>query len=134
MTCLLVWHELSIKWSNISKSNFTMKTAYLLKVGFIYTHSVFPLVYWFNSRIGVLFHLIQKISTTFQHHSKICLLWFLHQKECSFYTHLFCCTEMRLMFISSTAIWVTGSDTCPNPIRYYSSCTNLSHMSFLIPK
>ena len=35
---------------------------------------------------------------------KICLLWLLHDKEC-------CCTEMRWMFIISTAIWVTGSDT-----------------------
>ena len=23
------------------------------------------------------------------------LLWFLHEKQCSFYTHLFCCTKMR---------------------------------------
>ena len=28
-----------------------------------------------------------------------------------FNTHLFYCTEMRWLFISSTAIWVTGSDT-----------------------
>ena len=55
----------------------------------------------------------QIISTTFQHHFKICLLWFLHEKECCFYTHLFCCTEMRWLFISSTAIWVTVSDRIP---------------------
>ena len=42
---------------------------------------------------------------------KICLLLFLNEKECSFYTHLFCCTKMRWLFISSTAIWVTDSDT-----------------------
>ena len=36
-------------------------------------------------------------------------MWFLHEKECSFKTNLFCCTEMRLMSISSNAIWVTGS-------------------------
>ena len=60
---------------------------------------VFPFVYQFNSRIGVLVHSsfandqFRKISTTFQHHFKICL--FLYEKECSFYTNLFCCTEMR---------------------------------------
>ena len=48
----------------------------------------FPFIYQFNSRIGV------------QHHFKICLLWLLNEKECSFYTHLFCCTEMRCLFIS----------------------------------
>ena len=37
--------------------------------------------------------------------------WFLYEKECSFYTHLFCCTKMRWLFISITAIWVTSSDT-----------------------
>ena len=51
------------------------------------------------------------IFKSFQHHFKICLLWFLHKKRCSFYTHLFCFTEMRWMFISSTAIWVAGWDT-----------------------
>ena len=35
----------------------------------------------------------------------------LHEKERSFYTHLFCCTEMRWLFISSTTIWVPSSDT-----------------------
>ena len=29
----------------------------------------------------------------------------------SVYTYPFFCTEMRWMFISSSAIWVTGSDT-----------------------
>ena len=48
------------------------------------------------------------MSTTFQLHFKICLLWFLLEKLCSFYTHLFCCTEMRWLFISSTTIWVTS--------------------------
>ena len=61
---------------------------------------VFPFVYQFNSRIGVLVHssfandYFRRISTTFQHHFKICLLWFLYEKKYSFYTHLFCCTEM----------------------------------------
>ena len=61
----------------------------------------FPFVYQFNSRKGVLFHSsfandqFRRISTTFQHHFKICLLLLLNEKECSFYTHLFCCTEMR---------------------------------------
>ena len=69
---------------------------------------VFPFVCQFNSRIGVLVHSsfsnekYRRISTTFQHHYKICLLWFLHEKECSFYTYLFNCTEMRWLFTSST--------------------------------
>ena len=71
----------------------------------------------FNSRTWVLVHLsfandqFRRSSTKFQLHFKICLLWFLHGKECIFYTHLFCYTEMRRLFISSTAIWITGSDT-----------------------
>ena len=62
---------------------------------------VFPFVYQFNSRIGVIVYSsfandqFRRISTTFQHHFKICLLWFLHEKECNFYTNLFYCTEMR---------------------------------------
>ena len=43
--------------------------------------------------------------------SFVCLLWFLQEKKCSFYTYLFCCTEMRWLFISSSAIWVTSSNT-----------------------
>ena len=78
---------------------------------------VFPFVHQFNFRIWVLVQSsfandkFRRISTSFQHHLKICLMWFLHKKECSFYTHHFPCTEMRWLFISSTAIWVTGSDT-----------------------
>ena len=80
---------------------------------------VFPLVYQFNSRIRVLgqYHLqmtssdFRRISTTLQDYFKICLLWFLHKKECSVCTPLFWCTEMRWLFISSIAIWVTDSDT-----------------------
>ena len=63
---------------------------------------VFPFIYQFNSRIRVLVnsHHLQMTSpegilTMFQHHFKVCLLWFLHEKDCSFYTHLFCCSEMR---------------------------------------
>ena len=37
------------------------------------------------------------------------MLSLLHEQECRFYTYLFCCTEMRSMFIISTVIWVTGS-------------------------
>jgi hypothetical protein len=36
---------------------------------------------------------------------------FLHEKKCNFYTHLFYCTEIRWLFIGSTAIWVNGLDT-----------------------
>ena len=65
--------------------------------GFHLHHLVFPFVYQFNSRIWVLVH-----SRDFNNISD--------EKECSFYTHLFCCTAMRWLFISSTAIWITGSD------------------------
>ena len=78
---------------------------------------VFPFVYQFNSRIRILVYSsfasdkLRRISKTFQHNFKMCSLWFLHKKECSFYTYLFCCTEKKWMFISSTAIWFTSSDT-----------------------
>ena len=53
--------------------------------------------------------LVQKdfnnISASFQNLFVVFFTWK------SFYTHLFCSTEMRWLFISSTAIWVTGSDT-----------------------
>ena len=68
--------------------------------------------------------LVRRISTTFQYHFKICLLWFLHEKECSFYTHLFCCTEMGWLSISSTAIWVTGSDTSSVAFRARTKLTS----------
>ena len=51
--------------------------------GFHLHLSVFPFVYQFNSRTGVLVHssfandYLRSISTTFEHHFKICLLWFL---------------------------------------------------------
>ena len=35
----------------------------------------------------------------------------LNETKCSFYTPLFCCIEMRWLFICSTAIWVNGSNT-----------------------
>ena len=66
----------------------------------------FPFVYQFNSRIGVLVH-----SRHFSIISKFVCCVFLHKKECSFYPHLFCCTEMIRLFINLTAIWVTGSGT-----------------------
>ena len=53
-------------------------------------------------------------SEVFQHHfsiiSKIVCCG-CYMKKCSFYTYFFCCTEMTCLFISSSAIWVTGSDT-----------------------
>jgi hypothetical protein len=73
------------------------------------TPFVFPFVYQFQSRIEAL--ICSSFANGFQHRFKICLLWLLHEKECSFYTYLFYCTEMRWLFISSRAIWVTGSDT-----------------------
>ena len=77
---------------------------------------VFPFVYQFYSIIEALVSSsfandeFRRISVSFQHHFKIYLLWLLHEKECSFYSYLFCCTEMRWLFISSSAIWVTGSN------------------------
>ena len=78
---------------------------------------VFPFVYQFYSIIEALVSSsfandeFRRISVSFQHHFKICLLWLLHEKESSFYSYLFCFTEMRWLFISSSAIWVTSSDT-----------------------
>ena len=74
---------------------------------------VFPSVYQLYSRVEALVNssFAKTSSEGFRHPFKICLMWLLHKEECSFYTYLFCCTEMRWMFISLTAIWVTGSDT-----------------------
>ena len=77
---------------------------------------VLPFVYQFHSRIEALVcssfenDYFRRISALFKHHFKICLLWLLHEKECSCYFYLSCCTEMRWLFISSSAIWVTESD------------------------
>ena len=67
-------------------------------VGFHLHLLVFPLVYQFNSRIVALVickWLVQKdfniISASLQ---KLFVVGFT-RKECSFYTNLFCCTEMR---------------------------------------
>ena len=72
----------------------------------------FPFVCGFNSRIhssSANKYLVQnnfnKISASFRN----LFVVVLHEKECSFYSHIFCCTEMRWLFISSTAVWVTGS-------------------------
>ena len=76
----------------------------------------FPFIYHFNYRIESLVCLsfandfFRRISTSFHHHFKICVQWLLHKKECSSYKYLFCCTEMRWLFISSSAKWDTGSD------------------------
>ena len=65
---------------------------YQLDYGRFHLHLlVFPFIYQFNSRIGILVNssfandYFKRISTTFQHHFRIFLLWFLHEKECSFY-------------------------------------------------
>ena len=67
------------------------------KVGFIYTfwYSLSSTSSILEQRFQSVVHLQITSSEGFHHHFKICLLWFLHKKECSFYTHLFCCTEMR---------------------------------------
>ena len=70
---------------------------------------VFSLVYQLNSRIGVLVQSsfandqFRRISATFQHHFKIYLSWFLHEKECSFNADLFCCTETDTGSVASRA-------------------------------
>ena len=62
-----------------------------LKIGGFHLHIlVFPFVYQFHSRIEAVHHLQMTSSDGFQHHFKICLLWLLHEKECSFHTYLFC--------------------------------------------
>ena len=78
---------------------------------------VFPLVYQFYSIIEALVSSsfandeFRRISVSFQHYFNIYLLWLLHEKESSFYSYLFYCTEMTWMFIISSTIWVNGWDT-----------------------
>ena len=91
---------------------------------------VFPFVYKFYSIIEALVSLsfenyvFIRISVSFLHHFKIYLLWLLHEKECSFYSYLFCCTEMIWMFIISTTIWVNGWDTSSVASRARSELTS----------
>ena len=91
---------------------------------------VFPFVYQFYSIIEALVSSsfandeFRRISVSFQHHFKIYLLWLLHEKECSFYYYLFCCTEMTWMFIISTTIWVNGWDTSSVASRARSELTS----------
>ena len=62
-------------------------------------------LWFFDSIIEALFSssfandYFRRISSSFQDHFKIYLLWFLHEKNCSFYTYLFWCTEMRSQII-----------------------------------
>ena len=62
---------------------------------------VFPFIYQFNYRIEALVcssfanDYFRRISPSFHHHFKICLLWYLHEKEYSFYIYFFYCTEMK---------------------------------------
>ena len=48
------------------------------------------------------------ISASFQNLFVVVVKW---KGICTFYTYLFCCTEMRWLFISLSAIWATDSDT-----------------------
>ena len=134
-----------MKWNASSSwcryTNYGHMIIFGQSLGGFYLHFlVFPFVYQFNSRIEALVcsslanDKFRRISTSFGHHFKICLLWLLHEKECSFSSYLFCCTKislfvteeilysitavsdqgstkMRCLFISSSAICVTGSDT-----------------------
>ena len=91
---------------------------------------VLPFIYQYYSRIEALVSSsfandeFRRISVSFQHHFKIYLLWLLHEKECSFYSYLFCCTEMTWMFIISTTIWVNGWDTSSVASRARSELTS----------
>ena len=102
----------------------------LLPGGFPLSLLVFPFVYQFYSIIEALVSSsfandeFRRISVSFQHHFKIYLLWLLHEKECSFYSYLFCCTEMTWMFIISTTIWVNGWDTSSVASRARSELTS----------
>ena len=84
--------------------------AFSTMVGFIYTFSI-SFCQFLNSGCSLfiiykwLVQNFRRISTLFQKNFKICLF----EKDCSFYTNSFCCSEMRWLFISSTTIWVTGS-------------------------
>ena len=74
-------------------------------------HLIF--IYQFNPRLVALVFLsfvndkLIRISTSFQNLFIVVVTW----KKFSFYTDLFCCTEMRWMFIISTTLWVTVWDT-----------------------
>ena len=127
---VIIW---IISWKNIRllKVVFSnMKPLKLQKkIGHINSNVIFitiltPMSTWLTL-VGFIY--FRRISTKFQHHFKICLLWFLHEKECSFYTNLFYCTEMRWLFISSTAIWVTGSDTGSVASRARTELTSSKH-------
>ena len=113
--CLLVWSKRALA------SYYGGFHLYLL---------VFPFVYQFYSIIEALVSSsfandeFRRISVSFQHHFKIYLLWLLHEKECSFYSYLFCCTEMTWMFIISTTIWVNGWDTSSVASRARSELTS----------
>ena len=103
---------------------------FFLNGGFHLYLLVFPFVYQFYSIIEALVSSsfandeFRRISVSFQHHFKIYLLWLLHEKECSFYSYLFCCTEMTWMFIISTTIWVNGWDTSSVASRARSELTS----------
>ena len=100
------------------------------KGGFHLYLLVFPFVYQFYSIIEALVSSsfandeFRRISVSFHHHFKIHLLWLLDEKECSFYSYLFCCTEMTWMFIISTTIWVNGWDTSSVASRARSELTS----------
>ena len=88
----------------------------------------FPFIYLFNYRRSALVHLsfandqFTRIPTTF--HLQTLLVVVFRYKRMNFYTHLFCCIEMRFMFVSSTAILVTTSDTSSVASKARSQLTN----------
>ena len=88
---------------------------------------VFPFVCRFHSRIEAIVcssfanDKFRRISSSFQN----LFVWLLHEKECSFYTYLFCCTKMRWMFIISSAVSVNGWDTSSVASRARSELTSL---------
>ena len=107
-----IWHKFSyIFFSSHDDTWFLWKRLVwsLCYFGFHLQLLAFPFMCQFKSTIVALVwesfanDYFRRISTLF---SKKVLLSLINEQE-YFYTYLLCCTEMRLMFIISTAIWVT---------------------------
>ena len=121
-----------LQWPHLMEFNFGIwrLLEHSLKGGFHLYLLEFPFIYQLYSRIEALVSssfandLFKRIPASFQHHFKICLLWLLHEKECTFFTYLFCCTEMTWLFIISTTVWVNSWVTSSVASRARSELTN----------
>ena len=84
LPCFVVMAELSYRLTSLLSHSQNDLSGFHLQL------LVFPFIYPFNSRIRVLVQSsfaneeFRRISTTFQHHFKICLLWFLQKKNVAF--------------------------------------------------